>query len=112
VHAYAALQTALEIPGEGLIPGERVTVRLVRRLDGRVVASATTTEALELAFDLQDLAEGSYRLEAGTDRDFDGEIDDPGEMYGVWTDGSGSDRLDLADGEALTDLEITLTLRA
>ena len=45
---------------------------------------------------------GSYKLVAGTDRDFDGFIDDDGETYGEWNGGAA-----LEVTESRSDLSIT-----
>jgi len=94
-----------------LIPGETIVVRLIRASDGVVLYRAETSDSRALAWSLADLPAGRYRIDAGTDRDFDGRIDDPGELYGVWQDGVGNDVLELAAGEERGGITIALLVR-
>jgi hypothetical protein len=63
-----------------------VEVRLLRA-NGEVYATVRTSDAEGFSWSLPDIAPGRYLLEAGTDRDHDGELSGPGELYGRWGDG-------------------------
>jgi len=111
VDADAAVRALFELDSPVLIPGEEIEVRLMRAADGFILYRAYTSDSRQLAWLLAGLPAGRYRLEAGTDRDFDGSIDDAGELYGVWQDGAGNDVLDLAAGESKTGLTFALLQR-
>jgi hypothetical protein len=85
VDAYrAALMTLGQLPPL-LYPYEEIEVRLLDPRNDAVVASVLTSEAQGLRWTIPDVPAGSYRLEAGTDRDRDGSLSGPGELYGSWT---------------------------
>ena len=74
VDAAAAVELAREVSTARF---SEVIVRL--RSGSTVVASANASASG--SFDLGLVAAGTYTLEAGTDRDGDGRIDDIGEFY-------------------------------
>lgn len=74
VDAAAAVELARDV---STAPFSEVVVRL--RSGSTIVASANTS--VSGSFDLGLVAAGTYTLEAGTDRDGDGRIDDVGEFY-------------------------------
>lgn len=78
VDAGAAVRAASSMYGVKL---SDVTVRVRRGSTIMAFSRAGPTGA----FDLGQFAEGTYVLEAGTDLDKDGVIDDPGEFYGSAT---------------------------
>jgi len=110
VDAYSALIAALEQDAPPLIPGETLHVRVLN-LSGSVAFATTTTQATSLRWSVRELAPGSYRIEAGTDRDFDGEIDDAGELFGRWPNPAGGDVLTVGADENRNDLDFVLQLR-
>jgi serine protease len=110
VDAYRALLAALGVESPLLIPGETVTVRLIDEPAGTIAFSVTTTQAAGLFWTMENVSAGTYRLIAGTDRDFDGEIDDAGEVAGAWTDGEGGEVLTIGDG-AVPDLDFAIAPR-
>jgi len=109
--ADAATRMLLALDRPALIPGERIEVRLVRASDSAILYRAETSDTRDLAWLFADLPAGRYRLEAGTDRDFDGSIDDAGELYGVWRDEAGGDVIELAQDEVRNDLTLALVVR-
>jgi len=107
--AYAAVLSVLALPPPVLIPFESVHVRLLQLPLGTVVFSALTTDAEQLQWTLGPVRAGLYILEAGTDRNFDGDISDPGEVFGRWTDEQGSDVLAVVPPDApLGTLDFTI----
>jgi subtilisin family serine protease len=106
--AYAAVLSALALPPPVLIPFEPVQVRLIQLPLNKVVFSAETTEAEQLQWTLGPVGAGLYILEAGTDRNFDGDISDPGEVFGRWTDEQGGDVLEVVPGATLPALDFTI----
>lgn len=86
VDAYAAVLAALGQPEPTLIPGEVIEVRLVQVSTGKTVFRVETTEA-QLSFNFPQVGTGEYFLIAGTDRDFDDEVDDFGEVTGQYSNG-------------------------
>lgn len=110
VDAYRALLAGLGMETPVLIPGEIVTVRLVSAPGGALEFSATTTEAEGLRWTIEGVPAGTYRLLAGTDRDFDGAIDDAGEVAGAWADGEGGDVLTVGEGDP-PDLDFAIAPR-
>jgi serine protease len=108
VDAYAAVLAVLALPPPVLIPFESVQVRLLQLPARGVAFSAFTTEAEQLAWTLGPVEAGRYVLEAGTDRNFDGDISDPGEVFGRWTDEQGGEVLDIAPGAELPVLDFTI----
>ena len=111
VHAFAALAAAREQPQGILIPGEKLEIRLVQESTGRLLYTGTTSESASLRWSLAGVVAGSYILEAGTDRDFDGSIDDAGEVYGRWSDGQGNELIEIDPEVGRTDLDIQLAQR-
>jgi serine protease len=111
VDAFSAVLAAMDEDPPPLFPGETVEVRLLHATSFDIVARVTTSEDLGLAWDMPSVAEGRYILEAGTDRDFDGDIFDPGEMWGRWTDGQGGETLVVGPGAEITDLDFVLQPR-
>jgi serine protease len=109
--ANAAVTSLLGLGTPLIIPGETVEVRLLSSSGSKVVRSATTSDTRELLFTFDGLPSGSYRLVAGTDRDFDGDIDDPGELYGVWTDEDGGELIRVSGDETRADLSIAVLAR-
>ena len=78
--AFGALLAAAGGDAPVLAPGEAVTVRLLRGEE--VVSTVMTSTVDELEFSFAGLAEGEYRIVAGTDRDRDGVIEGEGEISG------------------------------
>jgi len=111
VDADAAVRALLDLDPPTLIPGERIEVRLMRASDGFILYRAETSDSRDLDWLFANLVAGRYRLEAGTDRDFDGRIDDSGELYGVWQDGVGNDVIELVEGESKHGLAFALVVR-
>ena len=109
VDAYHAVLAALGQTAPVLIPFEEVTVRLLRAGELSVLMSATTTQTEMLAFSFVGVPPGSYLLEAGTDRNLDGDITDAGEVFGRWQDGDGGDVLEVAG--SLSGLDFTIQPR-
>jgi subtilisin family serine protease len=87
---------------------ESVHVVLRAVPSGTVVYDVVTTVDAGLVWTLEGVPEGDYRLEAGTDRDFDGAIDDAGEIHGTWTDDEGADTLHATPGPPRTDLDFPI----
>jgi subtilisin family serine protease len=87
VDAYRAALSVLGQPPPAYVPYEEVEVRLVRAGTSTVVASARTSDAQGLLWELPDVPGGRYVLEAGTDRNRDGVLSGPGELYGRWQGG-------------------------
>jgi len=110
VDANAAVRNLLLLPPTPGAPGETIHVRLLR-LDGVTVLTTESSDTRAFAWSLSRVARGSYRLVAGTDRDFDGAINDTGELFGEWTDGEGGNVIVLGAGETRADLSITLAPR-
>ena len=108
IDAYGAVTSLLNLQATPGIPGESIQVRLLRASDGVTVLKSGTSDTRLFAWSLSQVPAGSYRLVAGTDRDFDGAIDDPGELYGAWDGGA---VLKLGPGETRADLSITLVPR-
>jgi hypothetical protein len=50
-------------------------------------------------------------LEAGTDRNFDGVLDGPGEVYGRWRDEQGGETLSVVAGRPRHDLDFAISPR-
>ncbi|MHC4730666.1 MAG: S8 family serine peptidase, partial [Planctomycetota bacterium] len=109
--AYAAVLSVLALPPPVLIPFEPVHVRLLQLPRRNVVFSATTTEAEQLQWTLGPVGAGSYLLEAGTDRNFDGDISDAGEVFGRWTNEQGGAVLDVVPDTELPALDFTIRPR-
>jgi hypothetical protein len=108
LNIYAACLSALALPPPVLIPFEPVQVRLLQLPLRNVVFSASTTEAEQLEWTLGPVGAGRYVLEAGTDRNFDGDISDPGEVFGRWTDAQGGEVLDVVPEADLPALDFTI----
>jgi len=106
--AYAAVLAVLALPPPVLIPFEPVRVRLLQLPQGQVVFSALTTDAEQLQWTLGPVGAGHYVLEAGTDRNFDGDISDAGEVFGRWTDGQGGEVLVVDPGAEPPVLDFTI----
>jgi len=87
VDAFAALTAALGDTPPLLIPGEKLNVRLVQVSTGFVLFKTTTTQSAGLFWSIPGIPTDEYRLEAGTDRDFDGMVDDSGEVSGTFSGG-------------------------
>jgi hypothetical protein len=87
VDAYRAALAALGQPQPAYVPYEQIEVRIVRPGDGAVVASTRTSDRAGLSWTLPDVPGGKYVLEAGTDRNRDGVLSGPGELYGRWNGG-------------------------
>ncbi|MCK6461372.1 MAG: S8 family serine peptidase, partial [Planctomycetes bacterium] len=87
VDAYRAALAVLGQPPPAYVPYEEVEVRLLRAGTTTVVASARTSDAAGLEWTLPDVPAGRYVLEAGTDRNRDGVLSGPGELYGRWQGG-------------------------
>jgi len=111
VDANAAVTSLLHLGTPDVIPGEFVEVRLVHASTGKIVQSVVTSDTRALVWSLAGIPSGSYRLVAGTDRDFDGDLDDPGELFGAWRDSGGSELLRLSGGETRAGLAIPLLAR-
>ena len=111
VHAYRAVATALGIPIPTIIPEEEIEIRLIDNQTGSVVRTVYTTEAQGLAWTMTGVPTGEYRIEAGTDRDFDGEMDEVGELYGEWRDRASNTVLPVLDDSALVGLDFTIAPR-
>ncbi len=104
--AHAAVLSALGLPEPLLIPGEKILVRLLQSPTLAVVATTETTAGGLLQWQLANVVAGSYVLAAGTDRDLDGRIDDPGEVYGTLPG-----VVDVTAGLNIANLDITITPR-
>jgi serine protease len=111
VDAYAAARAALDLEAPILHPFETVRVRLLAWPSLAVVREAATSETEAFDFGFGDVAAGEYVLEAGTDRNFDGILDGPGEVYGRWRDGGGGEVLAVVAGAARTDLDFAIAPR-
>ena len=70
-----------------------------------------TSEAEGLAWTMTDVPTGEYCIEAGTDRDFDGEMGDLGEVFGEWRDASLNAVLLVLDDSALVGLDFAISPR-
>jgi len=88
VDAYRAALAAMEQPQPVYVPYEEVEVRLLRAPGGTVLRSVVTSDVQGFSWSLADVPSGSYLLEAGTDRNRDGALSGPGELYGRWGDGA------------------------
>lgn len=88
VDAYRAALAALGQTPPGYVPFEEVEVRLLRAGFGDVVKSVRTSDLLGFSWSLPDVPPGRYVLEAGTDRNRDGVLSGPGELYGQWGEGT------------------------
>ncbi len=82
--AFAALVAAAGADTPLLGPGERVTIRVFKLPENTLETTLETSENNALAFSIQGLAAGEYRIVAGTDRDADMVIEEPGEISGVY----------------------------
>ncbi|MDH3592823.1 MAG: S8 family serine peptidase, partial [Planctomycetota bacterium] len=80
--AYAVLLGASNTEPPILGPFEPVTVQLRQHPSGAVFQVATTDRDAGLTWTFPMIPAGMYRLEAGTDRDLDGRLDEPGEVFG------------------------------
>jgi len=80
----ASVPVALEVSAAGAGDVGHVFVRLVDPVTRATVAQTDTTRAGGYAFSFGLVPGGSYLLMAGTDRDGDGTIGDPGEALGVY----------------------------
>jgi len=109
VDAYRAALLALQQPPPPLYPYEEIEVRLLTEFTGTVVTSIRTDAAQGLAWTLPAVPAGRYILEAGTDRNHDGILSGPGELYGRWHDGEGADTLFAS--EPRSDLDFPLTVQ-
>ncbi|HEX5135788.1 MAG TPA: S8 family serine peptidase [Planctomycetota bacterium] len=87
VDAYRAVLAVLGQPTPVYIPYEEIEVRLVRVGAETVEASVKTSEAEGFLWEMPEIPSGRYRLEAGTDRNHDGDLSGPGELYGEWEGG-------------------------
>ncbi len=103
VDAYRAALAALGEPEPVYVPYEEVEVRLLRATGGTVFRSVVTSDVQGFSWSLADVPPGRYLLEAGTDRNRDGLLSGPGELYGRWGDGAFLD----VDG-SLTGLDFAL----
>ena len=106
--AHSAALALLNLPAPAIIPGESLQVRLLRVSDGAELVRTITTDSKQFAWSFSSVLPGRYRLIAGTDRDFDGRIDDMGELFGAWNGGAD---LIVAASESRTDLSITIQPR-
>ena len=88
VDAFAALTAALGETPPLLIPGEKLEVRLVQVSTGRVLFETTTSQGAGFSWSMAGVPDDEYRLEAGTDRDFDGLVGDSGEVGGDFDGGN------------------------
>ena len=104
--AGAAVTALLERPVPVLFRLEEVYVRLRHWPAGAPALEAATSEITTFDFSFLDVAPGEYVLEAGTDRNFDGVLDGPGEVYGRWSDENG-EVLTVVPG-ARTDLDFVI----
>ncbi|MFI5403861.1 MAG: S8 family serine peptidase, partial [Planctomycetota bacterium] len=103
VDAYAAALAALGQTPPVYVPYEEVEVRLLRAGFMDVFATARTSDVLGFTWSLDGIPPGRYVLEAGTDRNHDGMLTGPGELYGQWDGGS---ILDLDGARAGLDFAI------
>jgi serine protease len=94
INAHKAVLAArdLDAPGDGgpdspVARGDEghVSIRLVDIETGSVIARSESDRARDYAFTFDAVAPGTYRVEAGTDRDGDAAIDDRGEAFGAGT---------------------------
>jgi len=111
VDAYRAVATAIGEPIPALIPGEEIEVRLIDNETGTTLLTVTTKEAQDLTWTIREVPVGEYRIEAGTDRNFDGDLDDPGEVYGEWRDALMNRVLIMIDDSSLVGLDFTISPR-
>jgi serine protease len=84
----AVLAVNAIVPGGGVVGGD-VGVSYALLVDPStmaVVSQVVTTAAAGYPIAFPDVPAGSYILAAGTDRDGDGRIGDPGEAFGVFPD--------------------------
>ncbi len=88
VDAYRAALAALGQPPPVYVPFEEVEVRLLRAGFMDVYATVRTSDVLGFSWSLPDIPPGRYLLEAGTDRNHDGVLSGPGELYGQWDGGA------------------------
>jgi len=75
---------------------------------GAVISSVRTTLAQGLIWTLAGVPAGKYRIEAGTDRNFDGQITGPGEVWGRWSDATGNQILAVAGAGPIAGLDFTI----
>ncbi len=87
VDAYRAALVVLGQDPPVYVPYEEVEVRLLRAGTTTVAASARTSDVEGLRWTLPEVPGGRYVLEAGTDRNRDGLLSGPGELYGRWQGG-------------------------
>lgn len=109
VDAYAASLSLLQRPMPVVIPGEAIQIRLIRVSDGAEIQRVMTSELQSLRWNLGVIAPGRYRLQAGTDRNFDDAINDSGELFGEWQEGG---ELLIEVGRPRRDLSITIVPRS
>jgi serine protease len=84
----ATIRATALVPGGGALGGDvgAAYVILVDPSSFETVAQVQTTAATGYPIAFTDVAPGRYILAAGTDRDGDGKIGDPGEAFGVFPD--------------------------
>jgi len=109
--AYSAVLAVIGGTPPVLIPFEEVEVRLVDVGTLRPVFSVKTSQLQQLQWTLADIGPGRYVLEAGTDRNYDGDISDPGEVFGRYRDTKGAEEIFIAPGKNLSDLDFTIQPR-
>jgi len=108
VDAHAAALRALEAARPLVIPFEIVSVRLLRLPLRDVAMAAVTSDLAGFSWSLEGVRPGQYVLEAGTDRNFDGVLSGPGELYGQWNDG---EPLVVTAGQNRPDLDFAIAPR-
>lgn len=97
--------------GLGANPGppDSVYVIAIDEVEHKVAAIALVTEATAQSFVLDPLPEGTYRIIASTDADFDGIVGEAGDVKGAYLDPvSGSALLALIDGSTLSPAGIEI----
>jgi subtilisin family serine protease len=104
VDAYRAALLTLKQTPPPYVPFEEIEVRLVRAGSGTLLATARTSDVLGFAWTIDAVPAGRYTLFAGTDRNHDGRLDGPGELYGEW---HGGGILDV--DESVTGLDFALS---
>ncbi len=112
VDAHRAVLAAVGQEPGILIPGQQICVRLLQSPGREFVAETKTTVAEGLRFSFAGIQPGEYILEAGDDRDFDGEVGGPGDVGGVYQDEGGGTILVIEEGGApVPGLDVPISIQ-
>ncbi len=107
---FAVMQVVMVVRAQPpQTPNFSIFVRLVDFESGEIAAQVIANPATTLDFEFEDLAEGTYRLEAGTDEDGDGIFCEAGELCGVYPVSSSPVVIPIQDGDNRSGFKFELT---